>query len=239
MFREYGDAVPDEAKGGVAGQRMYRGCGLRRFAARRAHAASPAPCSSRGCVPRPPPSQAGYTSRCVDAAALARGSRSTSAGTILSRPAATSSASSPAAPTRPASGTRSGPRLPRLARPRQPRCAARSPRTTPRFCAERLGAEVVEAPRTGRDARPSSATSATRSPDRRPARPGHTASDQVETILFRLASSGTTRGIRVRRDDGVVRPLLTVWREETEAYCGAEGLAVPRRLLERRTRSAA
>ena len=53
---------------------------------------------------------------------------------------------------------------------------------------------------------------------------GHTASDQVETILYRLASSGTTSGIRVRRDDGVVRPLLTVWREETEAYCRAEGL---------------
>jgi tRNA(Ile)-lysidine synthetase-like protein len=28
----------------------------------------------------------------------------------------------------------------------------------------------------------------------------------------------------VRRDDGVVRPLLVVWREETEAYCLAEGL---------------
>ena len=46
----------------------------------------------------------------------------------------------------------------------------------------------------------------------------------METILFRLASSGTTSGIRVRREDGVVRPLLTVWREETEAYCNAEGL---------------
>ena len=53
---------------------------------------------------------------------------------------------------------------------------------------------------------------------------GHTASDQVETVLFRLASSGTTTGIRVRREDGVVRPLLSVWREETEAYCRAEGL---------------
>lgn len=53
---------------------------------------------------------------------------------------------------------------------------------------------------------------------------GHTASDQVETVLYRLAASGTTTGIRPRRDDGVVRPLLTVWREETEAYCRAEGL---------------
>jgi tRNA(Ile)-lysidine synthase len=29
----------------------------------------------------------------------------------------------------------------------------------------------------------------------------------------------------VRRADGVVRPLLSVWRPETEAYCRAEGLA--------------
>jgi tRNA(Ile)-lysidine synthase len=53
----------------------------------------------------------------------------------------------------------------------------------------------------------------------------HTASDQVETILYRLVSSGSTRGIKPRREDGVVRPLLTVWREETEAYCDQEGLA--------------
>jgi len=54
---------------------------------------------------------------------------------------------------------------------------------------------------------------------------GHTASDQVETVLYRLVSSGSTRGIRPRRADGVVRPLLTVWREETEAYCRSAGLA--------------
>jgi tRNA(Ile)-lysidine synthetase-like protein len=53
---------------------------------------------------------------------------------------------------------------------------------------------------------------------------GHTLSDQVETILFRLASSGTTTGIKVRREDGVVRPLLCVWRDETEAFCRARGL---------------
>ena len=53
---------------------------------------------------------------------------------------------------------------------------------------------------------------------------GHTLSDQVETILFRLASRGTTKGIRVRRDDGVVRPLLCVWREDTEAFCRERGL---------------
>jgi tRNA(Ile)-lysidine synthase len=53
---------------------------------------------------------------------------------------------------------------------------------------------------------------------------GHTASDQVETVLYRLVSSGSTRGIRARREDGVVRPLLPLWREETEAYCGGHGL---------------
>lgn len=93
-----------------------------------------------------------------------------------------------------------------------------------RFCAERLGAEVVEAPPKGRgteaelrDLRYAVAPGGLRAT-------GHTASDQVETILYRLAASGTTTGIRVRREDGIVRPLLTVWREETEAYCHAEGL---------------
>ena len=94
-----------------------------------------------------------------------------------------------------------------------------------RFCRERLGAEVVEARPTGaateaelRELRYSFAGDRLRAT-------GHTASDQVETILYRLAASGTATGIRAKREDGVVRPLLTVWREETEAYCRAEGLA--------------
>jgi tRNA(Ile)-lysidine synthase len=93
-----------------------------------------------------------------------------------------------------------------------------------RFCREHLGAEVVEAPPTEggaeaelRELRYSFAA------DRRRAT-GHTASDQVETVLYRLATSGAPTGIQVRRDDGVVRPLLSVWRAETEAYCEAEGL---------------
>jgi tRNA(Ile)-lysidine synthase len=53
---------------------------------------------------------------------------------------------------------------------------------------------------------------------------GHTASDQVETVLYRLVSSGTAKAIKPKREDGVVRPLLTLWRDETEAYCRAEGL---------------
>ena len=54
---------------------------------------------------------------------------------------------------------------------------------------------------------------------------GHTLSDQVETILYRLATSGTTKGIKVCREDSVVRPLLCCWREETEAFCREQGLA--------------
>jgi tRNA(Ile)-lysidine synthase len=53
---------------------------------------------------------------------------------------------------------------------------------------------------------------------------GHTASDQVETILYRLVSSGNAKGIKAKREDGVVRPLLELWREETEAYCREHGL---------------
>ena len=55
---------------------------------------------------------------------------------------------------------------------------------------------------------------------------GHTASDQVETVLYRIVSSGSTRGIKVRREDGVVRPLLGITREETTAYCAEHGLPV-------------
>ena len=53
---------------------------------------------------------------------------------------------------------------------------------------------------------------------------GHTASDQVETVLYRMVSSGATKAIKPRREDGVVRPLLSVWREDTEAYCREHGL---------------
>jgi tRNA(Ile)-lysidine synthase len=56
---------------------------------------------------------------------------------------------------------------------------------------------------------------------------GHTATDQVETILYRLASSPSRRallGMRAR-DGSVVRPLLSFTREETAAYCRARGLS--------------
>jgi tRNA(Ile)-lysidine synthase len=56
---------------------------------------------------------------------------------------------------------------------------------------------------------------------------GHTADDQVETILYRLASSPSRRallGMRPR-DGRLARPLLGTTRAETTAYCEARGLA--------------
>lgn len=91
-----------------------------------------------------------------------------------------------------------------------------------RFCGERLGAEVVD----GRGGSTEDELRRIRygfAADRLRAT-GHTASDQVETVLYRIASSGAPGGIKRRREDGVVRPLLGVWREDTEAYCRAEGL---------------
>jgi len=56
---------------------------------------------------------------------------------------------------------------------------------------------------------------------------GHTADDQVETILYRLASSPSRRALLgMRPQDGrLVRPLLGTTREETTAYCEERGLA--------------
>ena len=96
-----------------------------------------------------------------------------------------------------------------------------------RFCAERIGATVIDA-----------SNSLLQSPSEAALRDvrytatvghglratGHTASDQVETILYRLVASGNTKGVKVRREDGVVRPLLEIWREDTVRYCEEQGL---------------
>jgi tRNA(Ile)-lysidine synthase len=92
-----------------------------------------------------------------------------------------------------------------------------------RFCAEGLGAEIVELDGRAlseaglREQRRAVASDRLRAT-------GHTASDQVETILYRLVSRGAATGIAPRSGDGVVHPLLPLWREETEAYCRAAGL---------------
>ena len=91
-----------------------------------------------------------------------------------------------------------------------------------KFCREVLGAELVDGSRGStedewREIRYSFATDRLRAT-------GHTASDQVETVLYRIVASGAPGKIDWRRADGVVRPLLNRWREDTEAYCLAESL---------------
>jgi tRNA(Ile)-lysidine synthase len=84
------------------------------------------------------------------------------------------------------------------------------------FCREAFGAAVVEETGTTeaelRDARYAAATDRLRAT-------GHTASDQVESVLLGLVASGAPQRIKAKREDGVVRPLLGLWREETRAYC--------------------
>jgi tRNA(Ile)-lysidine synthase len=92
-----------------------------------------------------------------------------------------------------------------------------------RFCRDVLGAEIVD----GRGGRTEDELREIRygvAPERLRAT-GHTASDQIETILYRLVTSGRTTGIKARREDGIVRPLLPLWHEETIAYCEAVGSA--------------
>ncbi|HWL32728.1 MAG TPA: tRNA lysidine(34) synthetase TilS [Gaiellaceae bacterium] len=95
-----------------------------------------------------------------------------------------------------------------------------------RFCREAFGAEIVPcvsetqgsseaALRDARYAVPVEGLRAT----------GHTASDQIESVLLGLVASGSPQRIKAKREDGVVRPLLALWREETRAYCDERGLS--------------
>jgi tRNA(Ile)-lysidine synthase len=88
------------------------------------------------------------------------------------------------------------------------------------FCRETFDAEVIEATGTTeaelRDLR-YSLTSGLRAT-------GHTASDQIESVLLGLVASGAPQRIKARREDGVVRPLLGIWREETRAWLDERGL---------------
>lgn len=56
---------------------------------------------------------------------------------------------------------------------------------------------------------------------------GHTADDQVETVLYRLASSPSRRALlgMKPRDGRLARPLLGITRADTTAYCEDRGLA--------------
>ncbi len=92
-----------------------------------------------------------------------------------------------------------------------------------RHCRTQLGAEVIDAPRADSEAALRDLRYRLTAGHGLRAT-GHTASDQVETVLYRVVSSGNAKGIKPRREDGVVRPLLSLWREETEAYCAANRL---------------
>jgi tRNA(Ile)-lysidine synthase len=56
---------------------------------------------------------------------------------------------------------------------------------------------------------------------------GHTAGDQAETVLYRLAASPGRRALlgMAERDGLLIRPLLRVTRAQTAAHCVARGLA--------------
>ncbi len=56
---------------------------------------------------------------------------------------------------------------------------------------------------------------------------GHTATDQVETILYRLAASPGRRALlgMPASEGRLVRPLLVITREQTAVYCTERGLA--------------
>ena len=69
-----------------------------------------------------------------------------------------------------------------------------------RFCERELGAEIVEFDARGASEAELRAIRYAQAPERLRAT-GHTASDQVETILYRLVTSGNTKGIKAKRDD--------------------------------------
>ncbi len=123
--------------------------------------------------------------------------------------------------------------------------SAEDERHCARLC-HRLGVELVlhQAPPANgsagnllawaRDVRYAAAMSLARDLDAAPAAEGgetlvasgHTASDQVETILYRLAASPGRRALlgMSPREERLVRPLLGVSRAETAAYCRARDL---------------
>lgn len=90
-------------------------------------------------------------------------------------------------------------------------------------CRELMAADVIEAPGAGTEAELRELRYALTAHYGARAT-GHTASDQVETVLYRLVASGNAKGIKLRREDGVVRPLLEITRDETRRYCAERSL---------------
>ncbi len=103
------------------------------------------------------------------------------------------------------------------------RCAVRAARRRAAGRARDAGRRAAVRA-TSRRGRATSATAPGRGWPRATARrlaAGHTATDQAETILYRLASSPSRRALlgMTARDGRLVRPLLGVTREETAAHC--------------------
>ena len=57
---------------------------------------------------------------------------------------------------------------------------------------------------------------------------GHTATDQAETVLFRIARGTARMGARgmAPRRDRLIRPLLEITRDQTREWCAAHGIDV-------------
>jgi tRNA(Ile)-lysidine synthetase-like protein len=91
-----------------------------------------------------------------------------------------------------------------------------------RFCREVLGAEVVDG--SGGTTEEELRRIRYAFANERLRATGHTLSDQVESIVYRLVTSGNTKGIKAKREDGVVRPLLCVWGDDSRRYCESAGL---------------
>ena len=149
--------------------------------------------------------------------------------------AARCSASSRAAPTRRACSTRSrelGYRVSALHVDHGLRGAESD--ADARFCAEQLGAEVVRADGARRD-RGGAARAPLRAqrPDRLRAT-GHTASDQVETILYRLVTSGNTKGIKAAPRGRRRAAAAAALARGDRGLLPRARARVPRRLVERR-----
>jgi tRNA(Ile)-lysidine synthase len=96
-----------------------------------------------------------------------------------------------------------------------------------RYAAANAAAERLEGRRAAEDASASAGERGGPAPASVRIAAGHTATDQVETILYRLAASPGRRALlgMPAHEGLLVRPLLGVTREQAAAYCTERGLA--------------
>ena len=125
-------------------------------------------------------------------------------------------------------------RLPRLGAARELRPARRGVRRGRALLRRGARRDGRAARRARRRARPSCARSATASGPTGCARPATRRATRSRRSSTGSRRAASRKGIKPRREDGVVRPLLPLWREETEAFCRERELRVPHRLVEPR-----